>query len=297
MTSDQSSKKSAKSTCASEGALVLGDGLGTFRKRAVLPPLRQHFIGAWFHTVPMNASGPTAVIPDGCADLVWCRGTLRVAGPCRRVKFEAVPPGTSVVGLQFQPGAALPWFRTPVSGIVDARVPLESFWGPEARYLSEWIGEAETPNAIAHRLEIGLTRRLPSLTSMDALPPAIFRTVRNRRDYSIAVTQQLCTAFGLSERTLRRRCYEAFGYGPKTLDRILRFQRFLQLARTPGSSATAHLASDTGYADQAHLIREARILAGMTPGAIREELSLRSACHGRHDDSSVPELTPENQDA
>ena len=35
----------------------------------------------------------------------------------------------------------------------------------------------------------------------------------------------------VSPRTLRRHCQEAFGYGPKTLDRILRFQRFLGLAR------------------------------------------------------------------
>ena len=35
----------------------------------------------------------------------------------------------------------------------------------------------------------------------------------------------------MSERTPRRRFDESFGYGPKTLDRILRYQRFLGQVR------------------------------------------------------------------
>ena len=38
-------------------------------------------------------------------------------------------------------------------------------------------------------------------------------------------------ALGVSERQLRRRFADAVGYGPKTLARVLRFQRFLALAR------------------------------------------------------------------
>ena len=73
---------------------------------------------------------------------------------------------------------------------------------------------------------------------------------------------------GLGERTLRRRFEEAFGYGPKTLDRILRFQRFLTLVRDPRAPSAAGLAAEAGYADQAHLIRESRRLAGSTPREI-----------------------------
>jgi AraC-like DNA-binding protein len=42
--------------------------------------------------------------------------------------------------------------------------------------------------------------------------------------------RDLAARLGLSERQLRRRCTDALGYGPKTLDRILRFQRFHTLA-------------------------------------------------------------------
>jgi AraC-like DNA-binding protein len=72
----------------------------------------------------------------------------------------------------------------------------------------------------------------------------------------------------MSEQTLRRQCEEAFGYGPKTLDRILRFQRFLKLVRGSRNAAAASLALEAGYADQAHLVRESRRLVATTPGEI-----------------------------
>ncbi|TIW11321.1 MAG: AraC family transcriptional regulator, partial [Mesorhizobium sp.] len=72
----------------------------------------------------------------------------------------------------------------------------------------------------------------------------------------------------MSERTLRRRFEDAFGYGPKTLDRILRFHRFRRMLRQQGEASTALLAIEAGYADQAHLIRESRRLTGVTPSAL-----------------------------
>ena len=75
-------------------------------------------------------------------------------------------------------------------------------------------------------------------------------------------------ATGVSERALRRRFAEAVGYGPAMLARVLRLQRFLQLAHaTPGTSL-GRLAVDAGYADHAHLVHDCRGLAGATPGEL-----------------------------
>jgi AraC-like DNA-binding protein len=76
----------------------------------------------------------------------------------------------------------------------------------------------------------------------------------------------------MSPRTLRRRCDEAFGYGPKTLDRILRFQRFLKLTRRAPAPHLAGLAFAAGYADQAHLTREVRRLSGFSPAEILPQI-------------------------
>jgi AraC-like DNA-binding protein len=77
----------------------------------------------------------------------------------------------------------------------------------------------------------------------------------------------LADRIGFSERHLRRRCVAALGYGPKTLDRILRFQCFRRLAARDGRLSLAELAAAAGYADQSHLTRECLRLAGETPAA------------------------------
>ena len=62
------------------------------------------------------------------------------------------------------------------------------------------------------------------------------------------------------------------------LQRILRFRRFVAWTAQPPSpgrdlsgpaSNLAGLAAAAGYADQAHLTRECRDLAGMTPTALQ----------------------------
>jgi methylphosphotriester-DNA--protein-cysteine methyltransferase len=84
---------------------------------------------------------------------------------------------------------------------------------------------------------------------------------------------------------LRRRCHDAVGYGPKTLQRVLRFRRFVSridaLSHDPASPAQARLdradldlaglAAQAGYADQAHLTRECGSLAGLTPAALARQ--------------------------
>jgi transcriptional regulator GlxA family with amidase domain len=80
---------------------------------------------------------------------------------------------------------------------------------------------------------------------------------------------ELANHVGLSERQLRRRVEEAVGYPPRTLARILRFQRFLGLSREAAfPRRLASLAADAGYSDQAHLTRDARELSGLTPAAL-----------------------------
>ena len=72
---------------------------------------------------------------------------------------------------------------------------------------------------------------------------------------------------GWSRKHLAGKFCDATGIGPKTLSRIVRFNRALGLSRQDQSD-WADIAADCGYADQAHLVREFRDLAGETPTAL-----------------------------
>jgi len=74
----------------------------------------------------------------------------------------------------------------------------------------------------------------------------------------------LADRLGWSRKHLAGSFSNAIGVGPKTLSRIVRFNRALGLSRQ-GENDWADIAADCGYADQAHLVREFRDLAGQTP--------------------------------
>ena len=92
----------------------------------------------------------------------------------------------------------------------------------------------------------------------------------------------------ISPRQMRRRFLAAVGYGPKELQRILRFNGFMALgdigrgsAGNAGDVTLAALARLAGYADQAHLSRECARLSGFTPTAFLQRT--RSSCGPAHD--------------
>jgi AraC-like DNA-binding protein len=76
---------------------------------------------------------------------------------------------------------------------------------------------------------------------------------------------QLAREVGWSRRHLAGRFASEIGLGPKLVGRILRFQRVTGELRANGGCGLADIAYATGYADQAHLNRDFRALAGTTP--------------------------------
>jgi transcriptional regulator GlxA family with amidase domain len=81
----------------------------------------------------------------------------------------------------------------------------------------------------------------------------------------------LANEVGWSRRQLSQRFTAEYGIGPKQASRLIRFQRARDLIAHTRLSL-AQVAVDTGYADQAHLTREFRELAGDPPSTwLREE--------------------------
>ncbi|GEL18067.1 helix-turn-helix transcriptional regulator [Pseudonocardia asaccharolytica] len=79
----------------------------------------------------------------------------------------------------------------------------------------------------------------------------------------------LAAEAGWSRRHLLTRFRDQIGLAPKPAARVLRFSRAAQLL--VAGSAAADVAATCGYADQSHLVREFRALAGCTPGQYRAE--------------------------
>ncbi|GLY24346.1 helix-turn-helix transcriptional regulator [Micromonospora sp. NBRC 101691] len=208
----------------------------------------------WTSTAPADVV-PTRVLPDGCLDLLWSsRAGLVVAGPDRRAHVSAGDPGERWVGLRLPPGVGPAVFGLPADALRDRRVPLADLWGDRAvAELAERAARA--PGKV---LESVAAARLRGAGGAD--PLGVRLAARLRAGATVAAT---AAEVGLVPRVLHRRCLALFGYGPKTLARILRMQRALALART--GTPLAEVAARSGYADQAHLTRDVRDLAGVPP--------------------------------
>ncbi len=185
---------------------------------------------------------PGRILPDACADIVSVDGRLFVAGPATQAHLSRAR-GTAF-GVRFRVGAAGAALGLPAAELLDANVPLEDVWGKAGREIAE---RATGPHELAAAV----------LERVDDVPDPIVRA---------AATGTPRQQLGIGDRQLRRRFADAVGYGPKTLERILRFQRFLRLA--DHDRDLARLAFDAGYADQAHLTRECGRLAGLTPAQL-----------------------------
>ena len=231
--------------------------------REVPPPvdLATHIACLWTQTVRTDEPYVHRVLPDGCIDIIWYAGSLHVAGPDTGPFLARLVPGLRIAAVRFRPGMAPGVLGIPADVLRDDRVALAEIWGCDADRLSDQIAASDqrTATRILAR-EVG--RRLRAASGPpDPIATAVGGLVRRRLD-----VRQFAERIGLSERQLRRRSFAAFGYGPKTLQRILRFRRAVALARrgVPFADVAVH----AGYADQPHLAREVKQLAGVSLGEL-----------------------------
>ncbi|MFI7697416.1 DUF6597 domain-containing transcriptional factor [Nonomuraea sp. NPDC049480] len=196
------------------------------------------------------------VVPDACVDLIWGPGGLFVAGPDTGPAPTPMAAGDTFVGIRFKPGAVGDFFGVPLSELRDQRVPLSALPGLP-------IDEACAPQP-KWRLEAMRAAVQSRLARSDSIEPATFATVEALK--AGRTVTEVAWDLGLSERQLHRRSVTAFGYAPKILQRIVRFQRALRMARAGVS--LAEVAAEGGYSDQAHLSNDVKRLSGVPMGRL-----------------------------
>jgi AraC-like DNA-binding protein len=256
--------------------------------------LARHLACTWAGRLGSDGTPFTdQVLPDGCVDIIWDGARLFVAGPDTGPVALTRQAGAYYVGARFRPGLASTFLDVPASELLDQRIDAGDLLGPGhgiPALVEQLAQAADGPlRPMARALESALVGWLPDTASPDPLVEATVAALQGdatlarpagaapgadrqalRPRPSVAA---LAADLGLSERQLHRRCTAAVGYGPKTLERVLRFRRFLDLAAREPAAGLAGLAAAAGYADQAHLTRECGRLAGAPPGRLVPRLA------------------------
>ncbi len=196
----------------------------------------------------VGRAGAALILPDGCMDVIVIDGAPIVAGPDAVAARVPVLDGARLDGLRFPPGMLPQLLGIAADELTGLRVGLADVL-PRRR-----IPHTSDPEEIAAALLDGV--------ELDPRIGAIAARLRAGRPVG-----EVAAEVGLGERAVHRLARRSFGYGPKTLARIQRFQHAVPRIRAGG--ALGDVAASAGYADQAHLTREVRALAGLTPTQLR----------------------------
>jgi AraC-like DNA-binding protein len=279
---------------------------GTCQAEGVYQERRSAITGAMVWTSSSEVAGTNRILPDGCMDLIWVNGALVVSGPDLFARTSASTGPSLAVGLRLPPGLAPLVFGVGAHELVGSVTEFAALVGDRRAHLLEehirrvsaapvtntapvttsaageatmravttrTTGTTDTPGLPSRFLEDEVRQLLVERTGSDVhhlndgSHPELRIPAMLARRLSVA---DVAAEIGYSPRQLQRRSLEAFGYGTKTLDAILRFQRAAELLRT--GAALACVAATAGYADQSHLSRSITRFAGVSPTLLQADL-------------------------
>lgn len=224
------------------------------RKELVLPT------GA-MHLVLRLENAPLRLYAGLDDDLGEAVGTSLIGGARASPYIKDVSNPVPTVGAMLRPGAIELLSKVPAIELAGRHTRIDDIWPRSV--LSDMIDQLRERPRASDRLTLFediLTSRLPQV---HAIHPLVAHAL-GRFDASASVGD-VATETGFSQRHFKRTFTEWVGLTPKTYCRVRRFGRVLERMNAGTASDLADLAAAEGYADQAHMTREFRALAGVTP--------------------------------
>ena len=178
--------------------------------------------------------------------------------------------GAECVQIDFTPLGAYRVFGGAVIGLADRMVDIADVFGHDGRRLRERLGATRS-----WRRRFDIVEDFVACRALRQPSPEIAFAYRSlARGGGGARIASLAEDIGWSRKHLAQRFRNEIGLPPKSVARVMRFQRACGLAWADDHGGWAMIAADSGYADQAHLAREFAALAGETPVAWARRMQL-----------------------
>lgn len=164
----------------------------------------------------------------------------------------------------FRPHGAMMFFSLPLNKLTDQSIALSDIAGKEASTLSEQIENSESNIERVHYIERFLLKKLLEKEYYDfkRINSVIHKIISSKGEITVdEMSYEAC----LSNKQLERKFSKYVGMSPKQYLKIVRFQKVLKTKELNPDLSLTSLAYDCGYYDQAHFIKDFKLIAGMTP--------------------------------
>jgi AraC-like DNA-binding protein len=254
----------------------------TMRDYAVSAALREHVsaIAVYRETIPNGHEVVERVLPDGAVHLIFHFGdapsvdaadapVAAAAGATAApvvLRWRGQVAGVSVT---LRPGAAAAILGVPAGEIADTAVSLDELWRGEVRGLLErWSETADDATRVA-LLQAALQRRLRAGDD-GARPQATHAARLIAASGGQRSLRAVGDAIGVGERRLQQIFHAHVGLSPRAWKRLARMHACLRALRRQPAPRWPHVALDTGFYDQSHLVNEFQALCGLSPGLFLE---------------------------
>ena len=234
---------------------------------------------------PPGRRAPERVVPDGCPEIIVHLGDpfarrvgnrwlvqprVFLAGTLSRPWLLRPGRRVDTVGIRFRAGETRGVLDVAMAAAKDREVPLASIAGRvAAESLVAALRDARTPSArfaAAERWLRGRIAEAPERRATSTGAVALIRGSGGRMRID-----EVARAVGWSRRRMERAFARDLGIRPKVYSRIVRLNSVLATLDDAERPHAVDLALDAGYFDQAHLLRDFRLLAGRTPASGRVE--------------------------
>lgn len=228
---------------------------------ALPPGTREHVLPTGQMHLVFRLSGPPLRIFRDAGDLAGSTFNGPVVGGAR-AGFYVKEVGAPVlsVGVQLLPGAALALFGVSAAELAGRHTPASELLGAQADSMLQQLCEQGSAAQQLMRLESLLAARLPRV---HGLHPGV-ADILGKFEHAARV-EEMVRESRYSHRGFIALFKQATGLSPKRYARLMRFQQLMAALRSAPAESLSELALAAGYSDQAHMNREFREFAGLTP--------------------------------
>ncbi len=168
-----------------------------------------------------------------------------------------------VIAAKFRPGAFYPFVQSPASQFTDKTTPLSVVFGSAGDRLVADILAAEYDDQMIAHMELFLCDRLPARDENVVIVNQIIDCII--ADRSITRVDDLVRHLNLNKRTLQRLFNQYVGVSPKWVIQRFRLQEAAEQLAAEKNSNCTEIALKLGYFDQAHFIKDFKMIVGVSP--------------------------------
>ncbi|MGC4067134.1 MAG: helix-turn-helix domain-containing protein [Polyangiaceae bacterium] len=230
----------------------------SWRFERVLPTGLMHLVFRW-------SAQPLVVRYDAENNHPIELGHSLIGGARDTSYLRQLDPRSHSVGALLFAGTSTLLFGVRAGELAERHTNLDSLWSlTEVAELRERMEAAHDAEARVAVLERALLARLPRV---HGLHPAVAEAlVRLSRSEPVSAVVERT---GYSHRALISLFRDAVGLSPKAFSRIARFQRAIERLNSDARPSLVEVATNAGYADQAHFTREFTRITRMRPSVYR----------------------------